>query len=205
MTSLRNRITVMLVLAGLAVACRGKTKAPAVTSAPRPNPVAASAEPLSSPQTGARLPPYQPVPPEALPPPAAPRRAEAAPGPAPASPPKPTTETARPRPAPPRSESAPPQPAPTTPQPAPAPPALRPVLTPQQEQDLRRRIDQSLRGATQALAKAGSDPARQPAADRVRAFIDQAEQARRQGDLVRARSFAERAEALAADLARSTK
>ena len=75
-----------------------------------------------------------------------------------------------------------------------------------QERELGETIDRGLAAAERSLARAGvkqSDQERYASALRVRAFIDQARQARRQGDLNRARSLAERAELLASDLARA--
>jgi hypothetical protein len=185
----------VLALAVAAVGCKGKAKTPAVAPLPR-----AAAEPVSVPQTTVRLPPEQPVPPGATPPPREPPSAPPAVAPVtPAPQPKPVTRT-RPS-APPPSRPAPAEP-PAQPPPAAAPPALRPVLTPEQERDLRDRIERSMTAARQSLSRARA--ADRQAAERVKAFLEQARQARDQGDLVRARSLAERAEWLAADLARTT-
>lgn len=81
------------------------------------------------------------------------------------------------------------------------------MLSPQQERELRRSIDRSLAAAEQHLKQVKAQPSdqeRYASAERVRAFIAQAQQARRQGDLNRARSLAERAELLASDLARAS-
>ena len=77
------------------------------------------------------------------------------------------------------------------------------MLSAEQEQDLRRRLDRSLAAAEKSLAQAGAGPQRRTEVERVRSFIEQAQQARRQGDLVRATSLAERAELLASGLASS--
>ena len=161
-----------------------KPKAPAVAVAPVP---VAAAEPLSAPQTTARLPPPQPVPPEAIPP----EPAEAA------------------KPSPPRETPAPPKPAPTARPPASAPaanpPRLRPLFSAEQERELQRQIEGSLTVAERAMAQSQpsrADKERMGAVERVRAFITQARQAREEGDLNRARSLAQRAEWLAADLAK---
>jgi hypothetical protein len=74
-------------------------------------------------------------------------------------------------------------------------------LTREQQQDLEKRIERSLAAAQQWLDRAGA--ADRQAAERVKAFLKQAQEARQQGDLIRARSLAERAEWLAADLARA--
>jgi hypothetical protein len=77
------------------------------------------------------------------------------------------------------------------------------VLSPEQERDLLARIDRSLASVRDSLARAGN--ADRQAAARIQAFVEQANQARRQGDLNRARSLAERAATLAADLARTSR
>ncbi|MBI3694780.1 MAG: hypothetical protein HY238_08075, partial [Acidobacteria bacterium] len=115
----------------------------------------------------------------------------------------------------PAASSTPAGPAPPPVVTAPAPtrspdaaPQLRPAFTAAQEKDLRQRIDRSLVAAERALkhaAKLPPDQERSAAAVRVRAFLDLAREARQQGDLERARSLAERAEFLAADLARVSK
>ena len=191
------RWAILATLAVLGLGCRGRAKGPVVPAAP---PVAAAAEPVSVPQTAVRLPPEQPVPPEAVPPESKPQApppeatpAVPAPEPKPAVRTRPPAVVARPAPAP---EPAPASP--TTPE-----PLLRPVLTREQEQDLSTRIERSLAAAHQSLVRAGN--ADRQAAARVKAFIDQAVQARRQGDLIRARSLAERAEWLAADLIQAVK
>jgi hypothetical protein len=76
------------------------------------------------------------------------------------------------------------------------------VLTAEQVRDLRNRIERAMNAARQSLDRART--ADRQGVERVRALLEQARQARDQGDLVRARSLAERAEALAADLARTT-
>jgi hypothetical protein len=190
------------ILAALLVAllgCKGKPKGPVVAAAPKPAP-----EPISVPQTAVRLPPEQPIPPDAV----APEPAIRTPGPTvelEASPPapKPVTRTRAPRAAPPRpapAEAARASPEPPPPEPA---PPLRPVLSPEQERDLLARIDRSLASVRDSLARAGN--ADRQAAARIQAFVEQANQARRQGDLNRARSLAERAATLAADLARTSR
>jgi len=188
----------LVALVVVSLGCKGRVKGPAVAAPPR---VAAAAEPISVPQTPVRLPPAQPVPPEAVPP---------------EPQPKPPPEALPVTPAPPPKVAAPPRPpAAVVLRPAPAPepeapaaatptlPPLRPVLTREQENDLRTRIDRSLTAAQKSLTQAGH--ADRQAAERVRAFLEQAQHARKQGDLIRARSLAERAEWLAADLVRTTK
>lgn len=181
----------------MSLGCKGRIRGPAVAPAPR---VAVTAEPVSVPQTAVQLPPAQPVPAEAVPP-----EPEPKPPPAAVKAPPPSQSKPEVRPRPPAavvSRPAPePEPPPVT-QSAPAPP-LRPVLSRQQEQDLQSRISRSVAAAQKSLAQAGH--ADRQAAERVKAFLEQAQQARRQGDLIRARSLAERAEWLAADLIRSTK
>lgn len=189
----------MAIAAVLGMGCRwGKSRsAPPVAAAPV---AVASAAPLSEPQTRIRLPPPQPIPPEAIPPELAPVEPDPAVARAPEPPPKPA-----PRARPPASP-APGVPAATTP--APSGPQLRPVFTPEQEKELHRQIERSLASAESVLGRLRvppSDRDRQAAVERVRAFLTQAREARQQGDLNRARSLAERADLLAADLARTTK
>lgn len=201
-------------LAGLIAAvvwvagCTGKPPVAAVPAAPTAQPRPVATDPVSVPQTVVRLPPDQPVPPDAVPPEPKPTPRPDTPPPAAAPPaPEPTTKAApRPRAAtpPPVENSQPGVAAPprTT---APSPP-LRPLLTPEQEQELNRRIDQSVNAAEKVIGKLSGralSPPQQAVLERVSAFLDQARQARKQGDLAPARSLAERAETLAADLARS--
>jgi hypothetical protein len=192
--------------ASLMFGCGWRHKA---ASAPPAPVTVAAAGPLSSPQVTDPLPPPQPVPPEAIPrPPEEQQPAE----PAPPQPPPGNVE--RPHPAVssrgPVGPTAPPAAAPPPPHPPPAAagaaPQLRPMLSAAQERELRGMIERSLMSAEQYLAQAGSRPAdkeRSADAERVRAFIEQAHQAWKQGDLNRARSLAERAELLAAALARA--
>lgn len=169
-----------------------KPKAPAVAAAPIPT---AAAEPLSAPQTTARLPPPQPIPPGAIP--SEPER------PAEAAKPSPPPET--PAPSKPAPTARPPASAPA---PAANPPRLRPLFSAEQERDLQRQIEGSLTVAERAVAQSQPSPGdkeRLGAVERVRAFITQARQAREEGDLNRARSLAQRAEWLAADLAKGSR
>ena len=189
---------VLVTLAVLTLGCKARAKGPTVAAAPK---VAAAAEPISVPQTTVQLPPAQPVPPEAVPPEPQPKPPPVALPDTPPPQPKPVTPARPPaavvlRPAPPPE----PDPSPVT---TTTPPPLRPVLTREQEQDLSARIDRSLTAAQKSLDQAGH--ADRQAAERVRAFLEQARHARKQGDLIRARSLAERAEWLAADLVRTAK
>lgn len=197
-------VALVVIVAGLALGCKAKPKAPTVAAAPIAR-AGVAAEPLSTPQTAVRLPPSQPIPPGAAPPEPEPPRPAAVPeSEAPVQPAAPPSRT-RPAPVAAGPRSAAPSPPQVRSSPA---PQLRPLLTPEEEQDLRRRIDRSLASAEQSLARARREPVhkdRQAAAERVRAFIEQAQQARRQGDLVRARSLAERAELLASDLAQTAR
>lgn len=82
------------------------------------------------------------------------------------------------------------------------------MLTPEQERDLQQRIDRSLTAAHRLLEQAGVRPSqkeRYASAQRVKAFMDQAQQALQQGDLNRALSLAGRAELLASDLVRTSR
>jgi hypothetical protein len=195
--------TVLLLAVVLMPGCwrPGRAKAPAIPAAPV---AVASAEPLSVPQTTVHLPPWQPIPAEAVPPEpeAAPPTLTPTPAPErPVTPPPP-----RPRPAAKGATVEPPPSAPPAPvRPPPAGGQLRPMLTASQEQDLQRRLDRSIIAAEKVLAQVGSAPQHQTEVERVRSFIEQAQQARHQGDLVRATSLAERAELLASGVASSPK
>ena len=211
-SSMGAALAVLLIL--LAPACvtlRQKTRKAAAPPALSPN------EPLSSPQVTDRLPPSQPVPAEAVPPdtvplpeppvveipPAPPASTEPVPPPRPAAVrrQRPTATAAAPQP----EASAPTEPVHSDAVAGP-PPQLRPMLTAAQERQLQLSITRSLNAAEQGLKRAAipaSDRERLASAARVRAFIEQAQQAVQQGDLNRARSLAERAELLASDLARS--
>lgn len=103
-----------------------------------------------------------------------------------------------------------PSPFPSTP-PAPTPPAIQhqpqltQILTAQQKQAYNRAIDQSIGRARQALATVTGRSLtadQRMTADRVRIFVAQAEEARKQ-DLVRAKGLADRADLLAQDLLKS--
>jgi len=201
------------VAAGLAAAglflpaCkRSKAKAPVVAASPGPALVpAASAEPLSTPQTAARLPPPQPIPAEAIPP--EPEVEVAAAPPAPKTAPTKAPVRVLRQSVPAATGTAPANPATAVPAPEPPPsgPQLRPLLTPEMEREINRKVDLHLAAADRLLERLPSRPLdkeQSAAAGRVRAFIEQAQKARRQGDLVRANSLAERAELLATDLAK---
>jgi hypothetical protein len=195
--------TVVLAVVVWLPGCRKRQQ----TATPPTPVVIAATEPLSVPQTAVYLPPWQPIPPEAIPPEP---QAEQIPAPPELTPTPPTQRpplASPPRPRPPTTGAAvqtvnPPPPARTGPG-AGAP--LQPLLTQQQEQDLRRRIEGSLNAAQRALAQVRNAPQRRTEMDRVRSFVDQAQQARSQGDLERARSLAERAETLALDLVRNAR
>jgi hypothetical protein len=185
-------------MAVLAAGC--KRNRPKVTPAAAAAVAVAAAEPLSVPQTAVRLPPPQPIPPEAIPP--------EEPGPAPVeAAPVPPRPAAKPRPAPATPPLTPPAPAANT-APANAGPQLRPLFTAEQARQLNRQIDDSLADAQRRLDQArsrGPDRDRAAAIERVRTFVEQAQQARRAGDLNRAKSLAERAAALASDLVKGAR
>lgn len=85
--------------------------------------------------------------------------------------------------------------------------ALRPLLNPEQEKDLQRQIDENLAAAERSLARLRAQRLsrdQQSGLKRIEEFIDQAQQARRAGQLSRAGSLAERAKLLALDLARTS-
>src|SRR5262249_29884381 len=150
----------LLALAGLALVI---ALAPACKRTGQPMPVAAApipiatSESISTPQTADRLPPPQPIPPDAIPP-----EQEPAPvvQPAPAEPPR---NLSRPRPTGPGGAATSPVP-PPAPSPAPPPsrppgsnasppPAVRPLLTAAEEKALHQRIERSLRSAELDLKK----------------------------------------------------
>jgi hypothetical protein len=159
-------------------------------------------EPVSEPQTVAALPSPQPVPPEAIPETPGPLVAEAAP------------ETSPP------PEPAPPRPAPIAPPvsndstaPPEAPPASVPqlgqMLSPDQRRQYTQAIDQAVRRTQDYLDIVSANSARlneeqQTTVRRIRAFLQQAKDSRGQ-DLTIARNLADRALALAEDLARNFK
>lgn len=204
-------VVLLVLLAPACVTLRQKTRRTAATPT-----VLSPNEPLSSPQVTDRLPPSQPVPAEAVPPDTVPLLEPPVVAITPAPPvsepaPQPRPAVRRPRPA---AAATAPQPEIPAPEPAHTdtvagpPPQLRPMLTPAQEKQLQLSINRSLNAAEQGLKRAAipaSDRERLASAARVRAFIEQAQQAVQQGDLNRARSLAERAELLASDLARSPK
>jgi len=194
----------LVLFAPACVTFRGKKTQVAAAPAVLP-----PAEPLSSPQVTERLPPPQAVPAAAIPPDTAPL-----PEPptltitAPGELTQPARTVHRTRPA---AAAVPPAEAPAPPpvksDSAPvSAPQLRPLLTAAQERQLQTTINRSLAAAERLLKSAVIPPSDRERTDlvaRVRAYIDQAQQARRQGDLNSARSLAERAELTASDLVRS--
>ncbi len=82
-------------------------------------------------------------------------------------------------------------------------PQLRPLLTTEQETDLNRRFQRSLEQAEKSLGRVPPHRQQEVSVERAKAFIKQAQQAQRQGDLIRATSLAERAELLASELAQT--
>ncbi len=201
------KLAAMAVVAALALlGCRllrHTSAAAQPAAAPRVVAAAATAEPVSAPQTTERLPPPQPIPPGAIPAVQEPEEETPATEPAPPQAPRQKAPVRR-APTPVATAPAPaPEPA-TSPPAATAPaPQLRPMLTPGEEQDLQQRIERSLLAAERFLAQAGAADKDEVA--RVRSFIEQARQARSQGDLNRARSLSDRAELLASGLARAPK
>ena len=86
-----------------------------------------------------------------------------------------------------------------------APPQLEQILTPQQQKAYNEEIDRNISRAQRTLAALGDrslNSEQQTYLERIRAFLKQAENARK-SDLFRARNLAERASLLAADLLRS--
>jgi hypothetical protein len=162
-----------------------KAKPPAPAPAP-----AAPAQPAPHPPKPQELPAppeIQPPPPNIQPPPVEPSKA----GPPPRRRPRP------PAPA--------PQPPPVEPSKAGPPPQLEQILTPQQQKAYNEEIDRNISRAQRTLAALGDrslNSEQQTYLERIRAFLKQAENARK-SDLFRARNLAERASLLAADLLRS--
>jgi outer membrane biosynthesis protein TonB len=154
----------------------------------------AKAKPPASTPVPAQVPQPQPAPIEQPPP-------TEAPEPAPVEQPKPAPEAPvqkRPSPA-----GPPVQPTPPAPPPAPVP-QLRQILTPAQRRQLNRSIDERISRAARTLAALeGRTLSREQvaAANQIRTFLRQAEEARK-SDLVRANNLAERADVLAQDLMR---
>ncbi len=174
--------------------------APAVSSAPAPEP---PSKPVSEPQTRATLPAAPPVPAAAVPEvpgPLADVAGEDQHGLEPQpQPPKPA----------PRIPAAVAETPPEPTGPLPPVPQLGQILTEEQRGEYNRLIDRSISRASEklqvVLAHTDSLNSEQSAAvKRIRAFLRQAEEARKQ-DLAMARSLADRAELLADDLAKNFK
>ena len=193
-------LVIILAACAAVVACGKRDTAPPpltpAVAAPVPEPPRIPLAPVSEPQTVATLPPPQPIPPEAIP---------DVPPPLAVDPPRQTTEL--------EAESAEVSEASSesvTPSEsvAPAPPSglrLGRILSPEERNEYNRSIDGSLAAAHRSLARVlqrGPNPEQTEEVKRVRAFIRQAETARKQ-DLPLAENLAERAKLLAEDLARS--
>jgi hypothetical protein len=96
-------------------------------------------------------------------------------------------------------------PQPVSPPPAPAVPQLEQILSPEQRQAYNEAIDTNITRAQRTLELVQGrrlNPDQKMTADRVRAFLQQAAEARKT-DLFRAKNLAERASVLADDLLRS--
>ena len=164
---------------------------------PVPEPPRIPSAPVSEPQTVATLPPPQPIPPEAIP---------DVPPPLAVDPPRQITELEAESEK--VSEASRESVTPSEPvAPAPQPSGLRlgRILSPEERGEYNRSIDGSLVAAHRSLAlvlQRGPNPEQTEEVKRVRAFIRQAEAARKQ-DLPLAENLAERAKLLAEDLARS--
>jgi hypothetical protein len=159
-------------------------------------------EPVSEPQTVAALPSPQPVPPEAIPETPGPLVAEAAPEISP--PPQPAPPRPVPVAPPVNNDSAAPPEAPP-----PSVPQLGQMLSPDQRRQYTQAIDQAMRRTQDYLDIVTANSARlndeqQTTVRRIRAFVQQAKEARNQ-DLTIAKSLADRAMTLAEDLARNFK
>ena len=117
-------------------------------------------------------------------------------------PPPPRRRATNPRPRPAPEPPAAPEPAPP---PAGPVPQLGQILTVEQQQAYNEEIDRNIARAQRALAGLNGrrlTSEQQTYLDRIRAFVQQALEARK-SDLFRARNLAERASLLAADLSRS--
>jgi len=181
--------------------CANKSVAssqPAAAVPAAPDPRDLPVDPVSEPQTDARLPAYQPVPPGAVP---------ATLGPLARREPPVSAETASPEPpqppAPPENRVASP---PAANEAVSAPmPSLGQILSAEQRRAYNEMIDRSIGAARKNLSGlAGRDlgPAQTAAMSRIRGFIQQAE-VTRESDLALAKNLADRALLLAEDLARS--
>ena len=187
---------------GLLLSCGGKDVAPPpptpAVAAPLPEPPRVSSVPVSEPQTVAKLPPPQPIPPEAIPD-----------GPAPLAvdPPRRAADlqTAEEDVAVPSGASVPAAELVSPPSPTAGGLRLGRILTAEERESYNEAIDQSLAAAHRSMAvvlRHDPQPQQTEEVKRVRAFIRQAETARKE-DLPLAKNLAERASLLAQDLARS--
>jgi outer membrane biosynthesis protein TonB len=185
----------MLALLGPACSLFHRSAKAKVPPAPLPAPAAPVSQPAprapKSPEVMNPAPPdIQPQPPAVQPPPVEPQKI----------PPPPRRRSRVPAPAPaPAVETVP------APQPPPPPPQLEQILTPQQQKAYNEEIDRNISRAQRTLAALGGrrlDGEQQTYLERIRAFLKQADEARRT-DLFRAKNLAERASLLADDLLRS--
>lgn len=196
-------LLLVMALAGTSPSCRWfRRSKPAPPPAPKTAPVSAP-EPKPRESGPAEAPKPEP------PPPAAAQPVEEKPSPEQQqtpvvvlpAPPKPETPKRRGRPAQPKPEPAAPA---ETPAAAPVP-QLRQIFTPGERQEYNQAIDRSMESARRSLAALAGrslSPAQLASAERVRTFLSQAEEARKE-DLLRARNLAERADVLAQDLLKS--
>jgi hypothetical protein len=180
--------------------CVLSRKKAAAQTPPAPKPAAtqsASNEPLSIPQTDVKLPPPQPVNPDALA-----TVPEAQPLPAPPE----TNLPQRPRRPPAVVLTKPPETPPAPPPSAPAeerPTRIQPLVTPEQQgrildtlNERKRRIDERLH----QMERRHPTEQEQNIIARIRSFQDLSEQARKRGDLAQADALSERALILAQEL-----
>ena len=191
----------LVLLAGALISC-GKQAAsappaprPAVTV--QPEPPAPPAEPVSEPQTTARLPPAQPIPEGAVPDGPAPLGGEAGRLPLPPA----DAEGEEPAEV---NDVGAGRDRPTRPPPVRAVPRLGQVLTAQQRRELNQAVDRSLDAAQRSVAAVVRNTLSADQVNsvrRIRAFLRQAEETREQ-DLALAKNLAERARLLAQDLER---
>lgn len=124
----------------------------------------------------------------------------------PAAPPPATSHVPQSRPAPVKPRPASPEPAP--PPPKPAPPQISPRLTPEEQAEAERHINEDISLAERNLRAASGKQQQLNAAqldliEKIRGFLVQAREAKRAGDWVRARNLAQKAQVLSNELVNS--
>jgi len=123
---------------------------------------------------------------------------------APATPPPPTSHVPQSRPAPVKPRPASPEP--TPPPPKPVPPQISPRLTPEEQAEAERHINEDISLAERKLRAASSkqlNAAQLDLLEKIRGFLVQAREASRAGDWLRARNLAQKAQVLSNELVNS--